>query len=656
MHKFGVCLGNKEPAGKRRRSRTKKGTVWFRRAMCEGVVLILGVNLALAPVDCRAQAPNEPAEPATESDVSSSPSQVTTSPRVQQRWPSRAAFLASAHGAAFGPLSELPIRTEIEPAVARSVRSLCAHMNWDRSRLPPLSDPANRECLPYAADRYPELYWGSNRRVDGSGYLYPGERAHAFDTGVAHVVGRMLWGFLLAEETSGIRPPGRAVEVLRQYCREMYENPDHLGAFVDPAREYRRFIVCHDIREGFLGLLALARARDDEWAVGQAREVLATLEKITDEAGHLSLVKSQEAGMQDRLLGAGNDATTSGRLVEPLIEYYEFSGEERALLLAGRYARATHDSTFTPQGRFRKAARSGGHIHSITSSLCGITRYAILANDEDLLRKCRQIMDIGVDEYASSWGWVDEVTPDHPANEIGRGEINQTGDVIRTSLLLGAAGYPEYYELAERYLRGTLLPVQHRQTDLAKCLTDNDSPQGDPERDVPQRVVGGYAMFLPNDRVQPGEWPLTTPDIISGAVHGLCECRRHQCTSDREVWRVNLLLDFEGDGLTLRSGLPQNGEISFRTRAAKTLLIRLPGWVDPDTLELVVAGRRQPVVVEGGYIRITGLGPGGEGVLRFLVPCKVEKETVDGTEYTTTWLGNQIIEILPRGLVSPLPF
>jgi hypothetical protein len=30
--------------------------------------------------------------------------------------------------------------------------------------------------------------------------------------------------------------------------------------------------------------------------------------------------------------------------------------------------------------------------------------------------------------------------------------------------------------------------------------------------------------------------------------------------------------------------------------------------------------------------------------------------TVDGTAYTTTWVGNQIINIQPRGSVSPLPF
>jgi len=33
----------------------------------------------------------------------------------------------------------------------------------------------------------------------------------------------------------------------------------------------------------------------------------------------------------------------------------------------------------------------------------------------------------------------------------------------------------------------------------------------------------------------------------------------------------------------------------------------------------------------------------------------MKKETVDGIEYTTTWIGNQIIDIFPHGEISPLP-
>jgi glutamine cyclotransferase len=40
----------------------------------------------------------------------------------------------------------------------------------------------------------------------------------------------------------------------------------------------------------------------------------------------------------------------------------------------------------------------------------------------------------------------------------------------------------------------------------------------------------------------------------------------------------------------------------------------------------------------------------------FPVACRRERETVDGVVYTTLWAGDQILEILPRGPVSPLPF
>jgi hypothetical protein len=273
-----------------------------------------------------------------------------------------------------------------------------------------------------------------------------------------------------------------------------------------------------------------------------------------------------------------------------------------------------------------------------------------------MVAHCRRILDVGIPEYASSWGWVDEVMPRHPANEIGRGEINQTGDVIRTALVLGKAGHAEYYELAERFLRGSLLPVEHRQEDLERFLHEATEPKGDWQRDVPGRVVGGYSMFLPNDRMRPGVWPLTTQDIISGALHALCECWKHRCTSEPASRSVNLLFDYEDQELTVRSGLPWEGRISFVLRSEKDLLVRIPGWVDAATLRLTVGDKVQAITPDRGYVRITGAATPLCGRLEFSVPCKVEREVVDGTQYTTTWVGNQIMAIEPRGTVSPLPY
>ncbi len=84
--------------------------------------------------------------------------------------------------------------------------------------------------------------------------------------------------------------------------------------------------------------------------------------------------------------------------------------------------------------------------------------------------------------------------PGDPYNVQSRGEINQTGDVICTSLLLGQYLSPKYYELAGRDTRSMLLPAQLREEDLKAFLRENTPPKGDFERDVLKRVLGGYGF------------------------------------------------------------------------------------------------------------------------------------------------------------------
>jgi hypothetical protein len=577
--------------------------------------------------------------------------------QVVESWRNAEEYLASGrriHDSA--DLAALPFRKDIRETVALSVGSLNEHDNLDSCRPAPLNSLDPKPGVPMSAGLYPELYWGSSCSADGLGSFGPYIRDHPLAIGVSHVVGRNLWASLLAEETCGIEMPAKNFDILYRYCQDMYDNPDNLGSFYRNENGFRRGIVCHDLRECFLALLALSRVRGDQWAQEQAQRALITLEKVTDDEGHLSSKLAQEHGLEDRLKGAGNDATTNGRLIGPLVEYYQLTHDARALRLAGLYANATLRSTFTPDGHFAPAERSSGHIHSITSSLCGITRYALFTGDKEMVKQCIRIMDVGVPEYFSSWGWGDEVMPDHSANEISRGEINQTGDVTRAALLLGDAGHPRFYEMAERFLRSTLMPAQFREDDLKEFMHENESPDGDNQRDVMRRVVGGFSMILPNARSQKGGWPLTTQDIISGAVHALCECYRSRVTFEGNCRKVNLLFDFESDGLSLQSGLPQIGEIRFQTQDSTPLAIRVPTWVDRDSIRVRVDDVPRDVIVSGGYLQIDGLTPGAQGHVTFDVPVRVEKEKVDGTEYTTIWLGSQIAEILPHGEVNPLPF
>ncbi len=548
-------------------------------------------------------------------------------PRVVRSWPSIERFLAERER--LPDLAALPVRKDIKEAIALGVR----HMN-----------------SLFDHDRNDEPFFYANCMADSTGKMF-----HSVNIGIPHVVGRCLLACMAGEMSAGVPFPDGGLAILERYCKSSFDNPDNLNSYFDPEKGNARLIEFHNMREGLYGLWALVVGRDSAWAREKAHAMLEMLERITDAEGRWSEKRIAELGMTDRCLGVAVPNAT--RMVDPLLAYYDCTQDPLAMKLAEAYARRGLAEMFMRDGRFAPMPQSSGHVHSITSSLSGIASYAARTGNREMLDACCRIMDVGVPEYFSSWGWGDEVFPDHPADEISRGEINQTGDVVRTALILGDAGFVRFYEMAERYLRSMLLPTQHRESELRTFLKDKQPPADDSERDVLERTIGGYAMQLPNDRMRKGDWPLSTLDITSGAVHAMSECYRHRVEFRNGVCSVRLLFDCDNDFVTVRSGLPFDGRIDFTARKPiANLRMALPGWIDEKKVRATVNGELQNASVKSGYVELGTLEPGEAGSITFDIPCREEKETVDGIEYKTLWVGSQIVEILPRGEVSLLPF
>jgi len=543
-------------------------------------------------------------------------------PVLIEDWPSLEAFEEETGKS----LEDLPVRTDLKHALSMGMTHLTSLFD---------------------ADRDDEPFFYANCRADGTGEMH-----HSVNIGIPHVVGRCLLGLAAGHEAAGLPFSRDALEILERYCALSFDNEDHLNSYIDPDKSNGRFIEFHNMREGLFGLWALMILTDKPWPGEKAEKMVRTLAKLTDEEGTWSHALLDELGIQERCFGVATP--NAARVVDPLLAYHALTGDEAAMDLAGKYARKGLKILFNEDGTFASMDRSSGHVHSITSSLSGIVAYAVQTKDRDMLERCRRIMDRGVPDYFSSWGWGDEVFPVHPADELSRGEINQTGDVIRCALLLGQAGHPEYYGLAERYLRSMLLPTQHTEEELRRYMRDKENPGGDRDRDVIARSHGGYAMQLPNDRMREGDWPISTLDITSGAVHALAECWRSKCTEDNGMHQLNLLFNYEDDAIKIESHLPLVGRIDFMMKQQGALRIRKPGWAGQATM------RRGDVDLsieaDGRYWVVDGVDAGARGTLTFDIPVRREKEVVDTIEYTTTWIGDQIIEILPRGTVSPLPF
>jgi len=521
-------------------------------------------------------------------------------------------------------VSNLPIRKDIIKAVELSVH--CLTNQFDR-------------------DKKNEPYFYCQRRADGTG-----EMKHAVEIGIPHIVGRSMLGCEIAHQKVGITFPPEAFDIYEYYCKQSFDNADHLNSFY---KNGNRGVELHNMREGLWSLWALIVGRNSEWAKDMAHKMLKSLDNMTDDKGKWS---NELAKKNYFAITGGIMADNQARMIDPLLAYYDATGDKLALKLAKKYAQVGLDVIFDNEGKFSSFGQSSGHIHSITSSLSGITQFAILENKKEMLEKCFRIMQNGIPEYFSSWGWGDEVMPEHPANVVSQGEINQIGDVVRTALYLGEAGYSEYYELAEKYLRCMLLPSQFWMGDLQLFLKENDNPKNDSEKDILTRSYGGYGFVLPNARMRDSEYPVETQDITSGAVHALSECWERVLLNKKEYCEYNLLFSISNNNFEIKSYLPDNGLIEVKVKADKALFVRIPDWVDIGSIVLLINGKKESIVIEDGYMKIKKCNQGDNCSIMFDIPCKIEQEIVDGEVYRTTWVGNQVINIEPRGILSPLPF
>jgi len=346
-----------------------------------------------------------------------------------------------------------------------------------------------------------------------------------------------------------------------------------------------------------------------------------------------------------------------GRAVDALVRYYRVSEDDAALELALRMTRYALDRCFTPEGAITEEA--GTHGHSINALVAGMLDLALLVNDPAMLGRAKAVFDVGLPRFNSSFGWsmenlreyrADAYSPQKLAKAEGlicRGESNNTGDLLRAALLLGKAGYPEYYGRAERILRGHLLPSQVVDVD---GMSDDAGAAEDRLRSLASRIRGGFSFPTPNELLYDEAGPIVTYDITSGAADALCEVWRAIAGQDSAGIRVNLLLDVEADDIRVESLLPREGRVEISNRSGRNVFVRVPRWVSRCDVSLSADGAAQPVRCTGGYLRASGKN------IAVCFPVREERtvESVAYKRYMIDWRGDQIVGMWPAGRFLPM--
>ncbi len=359
-------------------------------------------------------------------------------------------------------------------------------------------------------------------------------------------------------------------------------------------------LISHNVREGFHALHALALYRNCERARELAEGSIDTiLERWDPDGGWDGDYLEKKRGLKiwgtiDNTYRDGNILIGLGRSVGPLVKYYRATGYGPSVELAIRLKDKMLQDCFWEDGQY-DADRFGHHAHSITSSMSSLAQLADLLKDSALLSRVKTFYDNGLWRFRDEVGWASEHAEGGDRPEMG--EMNTTGDIVETALILGRWGYTQYYEDAERIVRCHILPSQLR--DISFCEAAENPDNEDRLRDVPNRLYGAFGFPAPY-----GHTPLGVDgicfnlDVVGGAVGSLCAAYESITQFDEVGHRVNMLFDRETDAINIKSPYTHDALYVTLKRSAP-LFVRIPSWVERQ--ELVVTGTDQAPIFDNGY-------------------------------------------------------
>ena len=432
----------------------------------------------------------------------------------------------------------------------------------------------------------------------------------------SHMPGRHLNALLNAEAVTGIELDESAIDRHARAAFFSFSGPLPLPLNRQQIGGPLVNFVPHNCREGMHALCSLVKYRHSEQARRTAERMIATV----FEYWHPERRWDTRRLERQHGVHVENDPTFicgEVRMIGPLVKYYRATGYGPALELAFLLKEKAVGEFFREDGAYDHETL-GTHAHSITSTMSSLAQLADLASDSLLMNRVRAFYDNGLWQIRDDIGWAIMIAgPD----DLGRpdfGEINTTGDIVETALILGRWGYPQYFHEAERIIRCHLLPSQLRDNSFIIEPPNPDNEDG--RRNIADRNLGAFGCPAPY-----GHWPLGMDcvnfnmDVVGGAVGSLCEVLREATRFDQVGHWVNLLFDQETEALKVES--PYTHEwLRVTLNRPAPLFIRIPPWVKRERITL--QGADGTPLFTNDYLFVGGPTVSRPITLRFDLPTQ----------------------------------
>jgi len=486
--------------------------------------------------------------------------------------------------------------------------------------------------------------------------------------------GRYTEALIIARRMTGM-PMDPRENTLRTYLAGLFDPTDGLCYTRGTDWTPRRACLFSQ-STAMLGLLAWYR----ETGSPEARRLLdrhveGLMRLVVDRGDYAYFPKYEFDGRQFVDEPKGKDAPPwyGGRLILPLVEYWQISGRDDVQTFLEKLIRyVTQVSDFIkPDGEVERGEGWWGHLHSTMDMTAGIAEFGRLTNRPELVAWAKRVYDWVGRTHTTRYGWVADVSG---------GRICESCAIasrIRLGLALYRAGAADPFGEIDRHIRNQLLESQFVNLDFLSPL-------------APQTPRTDKTAFAGIDRMIRGTFQCwgTANDLIGnddiegcgagGGVQGLAlawnaQSERRDVSGGKEL-RIHLLFNrtvhapaeaqiTSGTPIAAQiwSWLPYEGHVGVLAHQPLTkLALRLPDGADPNTARVrrlipsETHGRESAAVLEGKYVTIPDVKVGEKADVTFRLREYETVEIAAGVRYQVCWRGSSVLALEPKGTRVPL--
>lgn len=496
-----------------------------------------------------------------------------------------------------------------------------------------------------------------------------------WDFGSSH--GRMVDSMILARLMSGSAYGTEVEQRYRENLLNFFKEDGLSYRGRNPHKNWEPNANLIDQRAVLLALTTWYMTTGDAKAKEAADRHVAALKRIAvkeRDVWYYPASEYKESGWPSanavQLRLAPDPAAFCGRLVMPLLKYYELTGNEDAYELCQFFTHMIihRSGVFNEDGSFNSSlAYRSGHFHTRLGTLDAIARFGYHNRDASMINWVKTCYDWALTR-STSFGW----TPGDMHDQAYEHETCSLVDLIATGITLAKSGYTQYWGVVERFLRNHLAESQLLDLSWVEETDDktNDIPGLLSYYKVAQRTRGSFAGYsAPNDFIcdhNHGRGHTSDLQIccLGSGTRGLFMGWSNTVTERDGKVSVNFLLSRGSQWLDVSSYLPYEGkvELDIRRDIAK-LQVRIPEWagytkvrfartIDGETTE----GKGTEPSRWANHVFLQ-LGPARAGekiVITFPLSFRTTVETAMGERFEVEWRGDDVIDIAPRGKRKPL--